>query len=209
MLHHDRSYLAALDEERRRKAAQRRRPAELEDMVAAASSGDALAWTALVTRFRAHVKRVAAAHGLNAVEAEDVAQETLLRLYNNIGRVRDARALPGWLTTTARRESLRAVEAGRRVQPTDADLGDHLSGPDEYGDPFEADVTRALLEQALAQLPERHEQLMRMLFAEPAPSYAEISSALGIPHGSIGPIRQRCLTSLRRSLAPERATLTA
>jgi DNA-directed RNA polymerase specialized sigma24 family protein len=40
---------------------------------------------------------------------------------------------------------------------------------------------------------------MRMLIAEPAPSYAEISAALDIPVGSIGPIRQRCLARLRRN----------
>jgi DNA-directed RNA polymerase specialized sigma24 family protein len=40
-------------------------------------------------------------------------------------------------------------------------------------------------------------RLLRVMIADPAPSYAEISEALDMPIGSIGPTRQRCLTALR------------
>jgi len=36
-----------------------------------------------------------------------------------------------------------------------------------------------------------------VMIATPAPSYAEVSEALGMPIGSIGPTRARCLASLR------------
>jgi DNA-directed RNA polymerase specialized sigma24 family protein len=53
------------------------------------------------------------------------------------------------------------------------------------------------LSQALSDLPERHRDLMLALAAEPPLSYAEISALLGVPIGSIGPIRGRCLERLR------------
>jgi hypothetical protein len=37
--------------------------------------------------------------------------------------------------------------------------------------------------------------------ADPAPSYDEVSDALDMPVGSIGPTRQRCLRSLREILS--------
>ena len=51
---------------------------------------------------------------------------------------------------------------------------------------------------ALAELPPGCQQLMGMLLADPPHSYAEISAALNIPVGSIGPQRARCLQRLRR-----------
>jgi hypothetical protein len=60
---------------------------------------------------------------------------------------------------------------------------------------------RQALERALGDLPERHRELMQALLADPVPSYAEIASRLGVPIGSIGPIRARCLTRLRKQSA--------
>ena len=116
-LHQDRNYIATLDADRLRDSAQRgRRPADahtIERMVAAAGRGDQSAWSALVTRFRGRVLRVARSHGLNPHQADDVAQETWLRLYRNLERVRDPLALGAWVDTTARRECLRALRGTR------------------------------------------------------------------------------------------------
>ena len=53
---------------------------------------------------------------------------------------------------------------------------------------------------AVTALPARSRALMRLLLLEPAPSYAEIASALDMPVGSIGPTRCRCLKALRAQL---------
>jgi hypothetical protein len=55
--------------------------------------------------------------------------------------------------------------------------------------------------RALAVLSPRDAALVRLLFAEPAPSYAEISQRLGLAVGSIGPTRGRCLEQLARNAA--------
>ena len=61
------------------------------------------------------------------------------------------------------------------------------------------------LRRALTGVGERCQALLRMLAAVTPPSYEEISAALGMPVGAIGPTRARCLDKLRRS--PELAGL--
>ena len=56
------------------------------------------------------------------------------------------------------------------------------------------------LRRAFARLSGRDQALLRMLAADPAPSYDEIGAALGMPVGSIGPTRARALTRLRREI---------
>jgi hypothetical protein len=57
----------------------------------------------------------------------------------------------------------------------------------------------ALLRAALAELPEADQRLLALLLRDPPLSYAEIGEILGMPPGSIGPTRQRCLRRLSRS----------
>jgi DNA-directed RNA polymerase specialized sigma24 family protein len=59
----------------------------------------------------------------------------------------------------------------------------------------------AALRAAFAELPPRCQHLLSMLLRDPPCSYAKIHAELGIPVGSIGPQRARCLDRLRRSSA--------
>ena len=185
-LHHDRNYVTALDAER------------IERMVVAAGRGDQSAWSAIVARFRGRIMRVARSHGLNTYQADDVAQETWLRLYRNLERVRDPLALGAWVDTTARRECLRALRGTRREELTSDELGVEREAPEEADEQLEA--RRVALARALANLPERQRMLMECLLAESEPSYADAAAALGIPIGSIGPTRGRCVEKLRVEL---------
>ena len=110
-------------------------------------------------------------------------------------------ALPGWLATSTRRECGRIARAARR--PCDA--GYALAAgtiPDDHVQPAEQDLLaaerHAALREAFGQLPPGCQQLLALLIHDPALSYAEISARLGIPVGSIGPSRRRCLDKLRR-----------
>jgi DNA-directed RNA polymerase specialized sigma24 family protein len=102
-----------------------------------------------------------------------------------------------WLQTTARHASVRTAIAARREEPVDQEALVEPPAPAEAGDPLEAAERSAALADALQQLPQRHQKLMQMLLADSAPSYAEISAALDMPIGSIGPTRARCLERLR------------
>src|SRR5262249_1304520 len=55
----------------------------------------------------------------------------------------------------------------------------------------------AALREAFTTLPSRWQQLLALLIEDPPVPYTQISATLGIPIGSIGPIRRRCLDKLR------------
>src|SRR3954462_14793229 len=110
---------------------------EVEELVDAARAGDAAAWDALVDRFLPLVTAVIRRLRLSAADADDVNQTVWLRLLEHLDRLREPRALPGWLATTARREGLRMLKRRGRevsVDPSwstleiaeDRDLGETL-----------------------------------------------------------------------------------
>ena len=74
--------------------------------------------------------------------------------------------------------------------------------PDQRAAPADQDLLEAerhaALREALAALPPSGRQLIAMLTADPPVPYTEISARLGIPVGSIGPTRRRCLDKMRR-----------
>jgi len=182
-------------------------PPTVLSLVAAARDGDAGAWDALVEEFLPLVHGVVRRFRLGPADAADVNQTVWLRLVEHLDDLRDPRALPGWLATTARREALRAVESGRRTTSIDPQ-GPALDGvPGDL--PGEADVAEDLLRDelrravraGLAELPTQRRRLLEMLMDDPPAPYDEISSTLKIPVGSIGPTRARALRQLRDTRA--------
>ena len=177
---------------------------DLATLLRAASEGDQEAWNAITDRFTSLLWSVARSYRLGSDDAEDVVQNTWLRLLENLTKIDNPEALPGWLATTARREALGILRRrGRTVLTRDEDLGVDLA------DPASTDLDSALLEDerdvelwaSFAKLPERCQQLLRVLMACDRPVYAEVSAAFDMPIGSIGPTRMRCLERLRRLVA--------
>lgn len=172
-------------------------------VVNSAANGDQGAWDELVGEFSHMIWGVARAHRLDDADASDVVQATWLLLLENLCRLKDPGRVGAWLTTTARRECLRVLRAnGRKVL-----LGD---GPPEPvsldvapGEALLADERDRALREGFARLRATDQALLRLLMADPRPRYEEISAALEIPIGSIGPTRQRALERLRRELDGE------
>jgi len=170
------------------------------DLVRDASGGDQRAWDQLVERYSRLVWAVARGHRLAYADSADVFQTTWLRLVEHLGRLRDPEQLAGWLSTTARNECLRVLRMGRRERPDDdIAAGGDPAGPAEPGPEAAllADEERSFVADAFARLSERCQALLRLVVAEPGLSYTEIGLALGIPVGSIGPTRGRCLRQLK------------
>jgi RNA polymerase sigma factor (sigma-70 family) len=169
---------------------------DLEALIRAARGGDGEAWNAIVARYSGLVWGVARAHRLTDADAADVFQTTWLRLVEHLDGIKNPDGLGSWLATTARHECLRVLRVGQRHVLTDA-----FELPDEDGpSPASAMLTSerdAALWRAFSALPARCQQLLRLQVADPAPSYEEISAALDMPIGSIGPTRGRCLERLR------------
>ncbi|MFL6156301.1 MAG: RNA polymerase sigma factor [Marmoricola sp.] len=169
--------------------------------------GDATALEELVRLVSPTLWHVVRATGLDRATAEDVVQSTWLALVDNADKIANPMAVAGWLCTTARRDAWRVSRRSRRERPTDDETLDwalpSTEGPE---DGVVLDEDQARLRLCLARLNERCQALLRMLAAGPRPEYAEVSQALDMPVGSIGPTRARCLDKLRTELISEGAS---
>jgi RNA polymerase sigma factor (sigma-70 family) len=175
------------------------RAASLERLVSDAKGGDERAWGEIVERYAGLVWAVARAHRLGDADAADVSQATWMKLFRGLGSLQQPSALGAWLATTARRECLRCIRRSGRAEPWPDELEVAGDGPAVDAALLASDRD-ALVLRALSGLADRDRALLRMLSADPAPSYEEIGAALHMPIGSIGPTRARALTRLQRKL---------
>ncbi|HEU5469190.1 MAG TPA: sigma-70 family RNA polymerase sigma factor [Actinophytocola sp.] len=177
---------------------------EMRSLLAAASRGDQTAWDLIVRQFSSLLWSIARGFRLDPIDASDVVQMTWLRLVENLDRIAEPDALPAWLATTARRESLQLLRRTSRQrvirQPEPLEMPD--PGP-PVDHTILLDERDAALWRKVAELGETCRRLLRVLMATPPPSYPEVSAALGVPTGSIGPTRQRCLRRLRQLIAAD------
>jgi RNA polymerase sigma factor (sigma-70 family) len=172
-------------------------------LVVAARDGDSAAWNALVERYLPLVVSVARRYRLRPDEVADVSQTLWLRLVEHLAEIRQPEALPGWIVTTTRNEALRFLKSRNRMNPIDPLNSAEFESADQSE--VDEEVLKAERRQALrdgiAELRPQHRELLLLLLADPPLSYDEISQRLGIPKGSIGPTRARCLEQLRRTSA--------
>jgi RNA polymerase sigma factor (sigma-70 family) len=175
--------------------------ADLSQLVVGAAGGDTKSWDELVDRFGGLVWHVARGHRLGDADAADVSQTVWLRLVESLPRLREPAALGGWLATTTRHECLRVLRLSGREVPDESDALVDIPSTDAAPEAVvELAEDRHLVRTALDRLSERCRTLLRALAYSPDDSYANISEALGMPVGSIGPTRARCLQRLRREL---------
>lgn len=165
--------------------------------------GDAQAWEVLVRRYEPLVYTIATRAGLSMAEAGDCFQQTWLQLYLNRRKIKEPERISAWLTTTAKRESLRMRKrASRNVELDESlSLADPRPLPDEE---MAAMERRARLDSALSRLDERCRELLTALFLAPeSKSYDQIAADMGIPKNSMGPVRSRCLQKIQTLLQDE------
>ena len=172
-------------------------------LVTRAAGGDPAAWDEIVERYAPLVWSVCARFQLSNHDREDVAQNVWLLLVEQIGKLREPAALPGWLGTTTHRECLRVVTSARKSERLGTGPGDAPQFVDNtmIDEEILMAERNAALRAAFAELPPRCQRLLAMLTSDPPLSYAEISAGLGVAVGSIGPQRARCLERLRKSSA--------
>jgi len=169
-------------------------------LLARAAQGDQRAWDELVDGHSRLLWAVARSFRLDSADANDVVQTTWLRLVEHLDRIEDPARLVGWLVTTARREAMRVLRRGGRERPAVEDgTLDRADGGAPVDSGLLLDERNRALWEAYARLGEKCRQLLRVAVYEPQ-AYDEISAALGMPIGSIGPTRRRCLTQLRTLL---------
>ena len=169
-------------------------------LVLRARDGDERAWAALVERYAPLIWSLCRRYRLDATDTADVGQTVWLLLVNQLGKIREPAALAGWLATTTRRECAHVLNRAQmphvaRHEPDAENIPDGETETIEQG--LLAAERHAALRDAFTQLPPRDQRLIALLIEDPPVPYAEISTKLGIPVGSIGPNRRRCLDKLR------------
>lgn len=148
----------------------------------------------------------ARSQGADPATAEDVVQTTWLRLVEHTADISDAQAVLQWLLMTTKREAWRSVRRERRTVPHEAwdepvpgDVTAPAPGLDPVTATEDAEVASAVWHH-IETLSARCQQLLRLVAYVERPDYSLVSAALGIPVGSIGPTRGRCLAKLRLAL---------
>lgn len=165
------------------------------ELVTACLRGEAPAWEALILRYQRLIFHIPLRMGFSRSDAEDIFQNVSLKLCLHLSELRDTERLAGWIAQVARQEGLRLL---RRRPTTGLEDAEALADARLPEDDLLAAEQTHLLRRALEQLPEKCQRLLGLLYAEEPLPYAEISQQLGVPQGSIGPQRARCLERLKK-----------
>ena len=176
--------------------------------VLAYRAGDTAPLAALVHVMTPLLWHTVRAQGVGSDAAEDIVQNVWLTLVRDVETIRDPRATLQWMLVTAKRAAWRAVRRTRDEvvrQDSDEHATDWLTTP--HDDMPEAVAVRSERDRVLwshvAELPDRCRRLLGLVALVDRPDYTVVSHALGMPVGSIGPTRGRCLAKLRVALAAD------
>ncbi len=182
------------------------------DLIRRCRQGNAGAWHQLLKKYERLVYSIPLRYGLSRDDAADIAQNTFTILLESLNTLSEDSRLGPWLATVARRQSWRLLERNRRERPSEildgADLAARavLLGKSN-ADSIEHWELTELLDTGLSQIGESCRQLLLALYFQPElSSYAEVAASLGMPIGSIGPTRARCLKSLKKVLGEGQRT---
>lgn len=171
------------------------------ELVHSARDGDRDAWFEIVRRFEGLVWSVALSCSMRDADAADVSQTVWLRLAQHLSRLHNPEDIKSWLATTTRHECYRVAKQQARTVPVD--VTDYLA---EVPAPFDSTTRLEVVErnhalwEAFLRLPNTCQALLKLLNADPPPTYVDVADRCGIAIGSIGSRRQRCLWSLRVAL---------
>jgi RNA polymerase sigma factor (sigma-70 family) len=173
-----------------------------EALILACRRGDTFAWETLSTRYRRLIYNVGRRVGLDKEQAADVCQNVFAILVRNLDRIEQPAHIGAWLMTTTRHEAWKLHQRERASGMTMSYDAHEVNAPTD--DALLPDEQLLRLEEqhkvaiAVAALDERCRKLLTLLFYRPDPApYAQVAATLGIPEGSIGPLRGRCLRKLR------------
>ena len=167
----------------------------------ALASGDDATWQATVRRYEGLLRSAARVVLRGDADVDEAVQRTWVLLLRNAARIHDPQCLPGWLSTTARREALAILRAQQRAIPSE-DVADRVAPDDrDMATALIDEELRRALDRAVETLPDTQRRIVRALLREPE-SYDTLSRELGIPRGSLGPLRGRAVRALRAQLEP-------
>lgn len=174
-----------------------------EELVKACREGDESAWEAVTLKYQNLLYSIPRRAGLGKDLASDVLQEVFTTLYLKLDKLEKPEFLRAWLITTTKHKTIHLISRETRGRPRSID-DDENDTAFEIADaaPLADDILITLererqIEEAFTNIDDRCRRLLMMLYldSDKVP-YAEVAEALGLPLGSIGPTRARCLQKL-------------
>jgi RNA polymerase sigma factor (sigma-70 family) len=174
-------------------------------LVAACREGNPNAWAALIDKYKNLIFSIPIKYGFSRTDAADVFQAVCLDLLTELPRLRNPTGLPKWLMQATAHRCWRSRREAARYSHDEEDarrLQDRATLPETLPDELLREVEREqAVRNAIAGLSPRCRQMVQMLFFETPPRpYSQVAATLGVPTGSIGFLRGRCLHRLRQAL---------
>jgi RNA polymerase sigma factor (sigma-70 family) len=171
-------------------------------LIRACLKGNEQAWSALIGKYKNLIYSIPVKYGASPEDAADIFQSVCLELFSELPRLRKVAAFRSWLMTVTAHRSFHWKRKVRRLAEDElTPLAEEQLGKDPSPDLIEQVEREQMLREAMARLPPRCQEMIRLLFyQQPRMSYRDVADRLGLATGSIGFIRGRCLKRLQRTL---------
>ncbi len=178
------------------------RAQEDEVLVRECLNGSKSAWSALIDKYKNLIYSIPVKRGFSPEDANEIFQSVCLTLLNELGNVREPRALAAWLIRSTSHQCLGWRRKQRRFTGEEIDENQQTEDSDKLPDKLLQELEREQMIRAVVneQSPECKRLIELLFFTNPPMPYAEAARAVGLATGSIGATRGRCLEKLRQSL---------
>ena len=181
-------------------------------LMAAVAAGDSRALRTLVERWAPRVEAFAVRALARRDDAQDIVQETFVRVHAAAARYRPGGRFASWLFRIAGnlvRQELRRRRVrgwfGGASDPDDATILASLPAPAHFDadSPLRSAEQRALLARALARLPERQRMAVLLHYFEDLP-VRDVAIAMNISEHAAESLLARGMSALRNALRPNK-----
>ncbi len=166
-------------------------------------NGNEHAWAALIEKYKNLIYSIPLKYGASPDDAADIFQAVCLELFSALPGLRKTAAFRSWLMAVTAHQAFHwKKKTRRRAEDELTPVEEETLAAEPSADLIEEVEREQMLRDAVARLPARCQEMIRLLFYQQPPlSYRDVAERLGLATGSIGFIRGRCLKRLQRTLA--------
>ncbi len=176
---------------------------ELTQWVRRAARGEESAFSELYRRTRPMVARLIGGFApLDADEVEDVIQETYVRAFKALPRLKEPGAFEAWLLSIARNRARTRLERKSHTRQLDEEVADpEPEAVPHLPEALQVERDIAVVRQLIAELPEGEEKkTVQLFYIEGELSAREIAERLGVGKSAVTMRLERFRARIKREL---------